>query len=82
VDILSQGAQVTAVTLSVGAVWWALRAGGLFTSLLTSLPAWRSFDVLPVLNDAEGEDDATWDFGESHDDDGGQKDKRPEELTQ
>jgi len=82
VMILSQGAQLTAVTLSVGAVWWALRAGGLFTSLLTSLPAWRSFDVLPVLNDDEDEDDSVWEFGEPHEDDGQQNGKRPEELTQ
>ncbi len=48
-EILSRGAQVAALSLSVGAVWWALSAGSLFASALTSLPAWRSIDVLPVL---------------------------------
>ena len=78
VEILSQGAQITAVSLSVGAVWWALRAGGLFTSLLTSLPAWRSFDVLPVLS---RDDDAAWGFGDEPEDDDNKDGTRMPELT-
>ncbi len=81
VDILSQGAQITAVSLSVGAVWWALRAGGLFASLLTSLPAWRSFDVLPVLSRDEDDDDASWSFGDEPEDDDNKDDTRMPELT-
>jgi hypothetical protein len=81
VDILSQGAQITAVSLSVGAVWWALRAGGLFTSLLTSLPAWRSFDVLPVLSRDEDDDEASWNFGDEPEDDDNNDDTRMPELT-
>jgi hypothetical protein len=81
VEILSQGAQITAVSLSVGAVWWALRAGGLFTSLLTSLPAWRSFDVLPVLSRDEDDDDASWNFGHEPEDDDKNDDTRMPELT-
>ncbi|MEQ1661568.1 MAG: cadherin-like domain-containing protein [Thiobacillus sp.] len=67
VSVLRQGVKITAVSLSVGAVWWALRAGGLFASLLTSLPAWRSFDVLPVLNRDEDDDEhSDWDFDLEH----------------
>lgn len=81
VEILSQGAQITAVSLSVGAVWRALRAGGLFTSLLTSLPAWRSFDMLPVLSRDEDDDDASWNFGDEPEDDDKNDDTRMPELT-
>ena len=81
VEILSQGAQITAVSLSVGAVWWALRAGGLFTSLLTSLPAWRSFDMLPVLSRDEDDDDASWNFGDEPEEDGKKDDTRMTELA-
>jgi hypothetical protein len=35
--------------LSAGYVVWALRAGALLASALSSLPAWVSFDPLPVL---------------------------------
>ena len=62
VEVITRGVQVTVATFSVGAVWWALRVGGLFASLMTSLPAWRSFDLLPVLN--RDDDDPTeipWD---------------------
>ncbi|MGV8992415.1 MAG: DUF2341 domain-containing protein [Thiobacillus sp.] len=62
VEVLRQGAQITAVSLSVGAVWWALRVGGLFASLLTSLPAWRSFDMLPVLSRDKDDDENETDW--------------------
>jgi hypothetical protein len=38
------------VALSTGYVVWLLRAGSLLASVLSSLPAWRSFDPLPVLD--------------------------------
>ncbi|MGB8434535.1 MAG: DUF2341 domain-containing protein [Burkholderiales bacterium] len=51
--------RMTSLALSVGAIWWATRATGLIASLLSSLPAWRNFDPLPVLGRDEfhGEDD-------------------------
>jgi hypothetical protein len=52
------------VFLSVGAVWWGLQAGGLMAGLLASLPAWRSFDVLPVLRDEAEDDELTWESDE------------------
>jgi hypothetical protein len=52
--------RMTSLALSVGAIWWATRATGLLASLLSSLPAWRNFDPLPVLQrdeeDQWGED--------------------------
>jgi VCBS repeat-containing protein len=41
------------LSLSVGVVTWVLRAGGLLSSLLALLPAWRHVDPLPIL--ARGE---------------------------
>jgi hypothetical protein len=41
-------AGVTAA-LSAGYVVWCLRAGTLLASVLSSLPMWRNFDPLPVL---------------------------------
>jgi hypothetical protein len=37
-------------TASTGYVIWLLRAGPLLASVLSSLPAWRTFDPLPVLD--------------------------------
>jgi hypothetical protein len=49
--------------LSVGYVLWLLRGGVLITSMLSSLPAWRLVDPLPILgrldeDDEEDEDDS------------------------
>jgi hypothetical protein len=46
--------------LTVGYVLWLLRGGALLASLLSSMPAWRLLDPLPVLGrveDEEAEDD-------------------------
>src|ERR1044071_267144 len=44
--------------LPVGYVLWLLRGGALLASLLSSLPAWRLIDPLPVLSRVDDEDDA------------------------
>jgi VCBS repeat-containing protein len=44
-------AKAVGVTLSVGVVWWTIRAGGLLASLAASLPAWRGLDVTMILDD-------------------------------
>jgi hypothetical protein len=38
------------VSLSVGIVAWLLRGGALAGSLLSMLPAWSSFDPIPILH--------------------------------
>lgn len=43
------GATALTTGLSIGYVLWLLRGGLLLSSLLTSLPAWRFIDPLPVL---------------------------------
>jgi VCBS repeat-containing protein len=59
--------------LSVGYVLWLLRGGVLLSSLLTSLPAWRLVDPLPVLGRMgdqadEEDDDSLEDMVEANDD--------------
>ncbi len=54
------------MALSVGAVWWAARAGGLLASLLASTPAWRHVDPLPVLG--RDEEDPEIDWGDADED--------------
>jgi hypothetical protein len=47
----------TGTAMSVGYVLWLLRGGLLLTSLLSSLPAWRFIDPLPVLGRLGNDDD-------------------------
>lgn len=45
------GTSVTVSTsFSVGYVIWMLRGGSLMTAFMSSLPAWQSFDPLPILD--------------------------------
>jgi hypothetical protein len=46
---LENGVRASAIIVSVGAVGWTLHGAGLLASLLTSAPAWRHLDPLPVL---------------------------------
>ena len=52
--------QTLGIALTAGSVWWALRAAGLVTALLASVPAWRQLDFLPVLADDEDDDAPKW----------------------
>jgi hypothetical protein len=54
--IIAEVAQATGVALTLGTVWWALRAGGLLASLGGALPAWRHVDLLAILPDDEDVD--------------------------
>ncbi len=47
--ILVQTVMGSSAVLSTGVVAWVLRGGSLLASLLTTLPAWRSFDPLPIM---------------------------------
>ena len=59
---LAETVQVAGLSLTAGTVWWALRGGGLLSSLLVSLPAWRHADLLAVLPDDDGA--GAWDEAE------------------
>lgn len=45
---------VTGAGLTIGYVAWLIRGGVLLTSLLSTMPAWRLLDPLPILNSAAG----------------------------
>ncbi|MBK6744801.1 MAG: cadherin domain-containing protein [Hydrogenophilales bacterium] len=60
-EILRDTARLAGIAFSVGAVWWAIRIGGLMASLIATLPAWRQFDPLPILrHKAELDDTGKW----------------------
>jgi hypothetical protein len=44
-------ATVVATALSAGYFLWSLRGGCLLASFLSSVPAWRMMDPLPILED-------------------------------
>jgi hypothetical protein len=54
---LQDPVHVASVTLTAGFVWWLTRSGGLLTSILMGIPAWRHVDLLPVLAPARDEED-------------------------
>ncbi|MFN0039291.1 MAG: tandem-95 repeat protein, partial [Burkholderiales bacterium] len=62
-------AMVFTGTLSAGYVLWLVRGGVLISSLLSSMPAWRMIDPLPVLARARREEDEEDDSLESMVDD-------------
>ncbi len=43
--------------LSVGYILWLIRGGVLLSSVMTSMPAWRFIDPLPVLHDLDSGDE-------------------------
>ena len=56
-DFLPSPAQLTGAGFSAGFIWWLTRSGGLLTSMLMGVPAWRHIDLLPVLARNLDEDD-------------------------
>ena len=55
-ELISRSVTVTS-TISIGYIIWLVRGGLLLGSVLSSLPAWRSFDPLPVLTSLGGDND-------------------------
>ena len=51
-------ARVAGVLVAAGFVTWAIRAAGLLSTMLLSMPVWRSVDPLPIL--APDEDRPKW----------------------
>jgi hypothetical protein len=78
-EIMMNGVRLAGMSLSVGVVTWALRAGGILSSLLASLPAWRYIDPLPVLERA-GRSKVVWRANE--DDQPSDEDQAIEEMLE
>jgi hypothetical protein len=51
--IVAGSATVASVSASAAYLLWMLRGGSLLSSLLSILPAWRTLDPLPVLDNFE-----------------------------
>ena len=47
---LSTGAMTTLSTFVVGIVTWLFRGASMLSSFMTTLPLWRSFDLMPILD--------------------------------
>jgi VCBS repeat-containing protein len=56
-EILRDFARLGGLAFSIGTVWWALRIGGLAAGLVATLPAWRQFDLVPILGRKDDLDD-------------------------
>ena len=50
IQILQHPSQVASAGLTAGVLWWLTRSGGLLTSILMGVPAWRHVDLLPVMS--------------------------------
>ena len=48
-QVLIDAVKIGGIAASIGAVAWALRAGGLLASLVASVPVWMRFDPLAIL---------------------------------
>ncbi|MEM7782931.1 MAG: Ig-like domain-containing protein [Planctomycetota bacterium] len=49
---------ITTASLSVGYVLWIVRGGTLMASFVSTLPAWTSFDPLPIVKNSGLDDDS------------------------
>jgi hypothetical protein len=74
IEVIMGSVKITGLALSVGAVWWAMRAAGLIASLLASAPAWRHLDPMPVLGRDE-EDEKEHQDGTGEEDEEGAKEE-------
>ncbi len=48
-DMVQDPVRIASVTFTAGFIWWLTRSGGLLTTMLMGVPAWRHVDLLPVL---------------------------------
>ena len=48
-ELAANAGAVGGMVISASVLWWATRAGGLVAAMMASVPAWRSFDPLPIL---------------------------------
>ncbi len=68
--VLQDPVRVASATLTAGFVWWLTRGGGLLTSILMGIPAWRHVDLLPILAARRDDDDDNESDAAGDDDDG------------
>jgi len=54
VHLVAGTASLVSIGMSVAYFMWAVRAGSVLSSLLSSMPAWKLVDPLPILDQMEG----------------------------
>ncbi|MEM8499380.1 MAG: LamG-like jellyroll fold domain-containing protein [Pseudomonadota bacterium] len=54
--LFAQAMAGSGVALSTGVIAWILRGGSLLASFLTTIPAWRTIDPLPIMAKKEKDD--------------------------
>ena len=57
-EIVIGTTKVVSSALTVGYVVWMVRGGALVASLVAALPAWASFDPLPILGSKDSDDES------------------------
>jgi hypothetical protein len=62
--IFAGSATLVSTGMSLVYFIWAVRAGSIWSSVLSSMPAWKLVDPLPILEQSSGDDDEDED-GES-----------------
>ena len=60
IQVIMESVRMGGMILSVGVVWWASRVSGLVGSLLSSMPAWRHLDPLPIVGKDKEDDEQAW----------------------
>jgi hypothetical protein len=53
-ELATDPVRIASSVLSVGAVWWLTRSGGLIATMLMGIPTWRHLDLLPVVSKSFG----------------------------
>ncbi|MGH1361813.1 MAG: cadherin-like domain-containing protein [Burkholderiaceae bacterium] len=57
VEILLDPIRLAGTVMSIGAVWWLTRSGGLIATILMGIPTWRHLDLLPIVSRQIDDDD-------------------------
>ncbi len=57
-EMMQDPVRIASATFTAGFIWWLTRSGGLLTTMLMGVPAWRHVDLLPVLARTTDDDDA------------------------
>ncbi len=68
IEVVLSAVRVSGIAFSIGAIWWAARAAGLIASLVSSAPAWRHVDPLPVLGRDDEEEEEVFDVADEDQD--------------
>jgi len=69
VRVIAGSATVGTLAMSLGYVYWAIRGGSILSSLISSMPAWKLVDPLPILDQMDSRARRRNAAGEEEDDD-------------